>query len=51
MTSRLRLYDRVLFDGYLTSHCESHSSCSEKSLPNCHGVIDPVVFFETESLS
>jgi hypothetical protein len=25
--------------------------CSEKSLPNCRGVIGPVVFFETESLS
>jgi hypothetical protein len=25
--------------------------CSEKSLPNCRGVIDPAAFFETESLS
>jgi hypothetical protein len=25
--------------------------CSEKSLPICRGVIDPVAFFETESLS
>jgi hypothetical protein len=25
--------------------------CSEKSVPNCRGVIDPVAFFETESLS
>ena len=26
-------------------------TCSEKSLPNCRSVIDPVAFFETESLS
>lgn len=25
--------------------------CSERVLPNCRGVIDPVAFFETESLS